>query len=107
MNNKHKNQNKLVIFRRRFGYSQRQVARLLGLKGTSMLSRYEHGQSLPPLPVAFSLGVILRVPVEFLFPGLYEILRDRIRAEEERMRPFQPTLFAASSVTEAPHAEHS
>ena len=64
---KHKNQNRLVIYRRRIGFSQKQVARLLGLKGTSMLSRYEHGRSLPPLQTAFCLGIVLRVPVEFSF----------------------------------------
>jgi len=105
---KHQNQNRLVIYRRRIGFSQKQVARLLGLKGTSMLSRYEHGRSLPPLPMAFSLGIVLRVPVEFLFPGLYEGLRNRIRADEERFaRPLQQTLFSRSSLTENTNARHS
>ena len=94
MEHKHQNQNRLVVYRRRMGFSQRRVARLLGLRGTSMLSRYEHGRSLPPLKTAFSLGIILRVPVEFLFPALYEGLRDQIRAEEERIaQPVQPALF--------------
>jgi hypothetical protein len=34
------------------------------------------------------------VPVEFLFPALYDGLRNEIRAEEERLAaPQQPTLF--------------
>jgi len=36
-----------------------------------MVSHYEHGRSYPPLPVALGLEIILRVPVAFLFPGLY------------------------------------
>jgi len=77
------------------GFSQKHVARLLGFPDTSMLSRYERGQSMPPLRMALSLGIILRVPVEFLFPDLYDGLRNRIRAEEERMaQPIQQTLFS-------------
>ena len=92
---KHQNQNSLFIYRRRMGFSQKHVARLLGFRDTSMLSRYEHGRSVPPLPVALSLGIVLRVPVEFLFPALYEQLRNAIRAEEERVtKPAQPTLFS-------------
>ena len=89
------------------GFSQRRVARLLGLRGTSMLSRYEHGRSLPPLKTAFSLGIILRVPVEFLFPVLYDGLRSRIRADEEQLaEPVQQTLFSGLPVTEPHHAKH-
>jgi len=104
---KHQNQNRLVIYRRRMGFSQKQVARLLGFAGTSMVSRYEHGRSLPPLNVAFSLGIILRVPVEFLFPALYESLRTNIRAEEDQLgAPVQQTLFSRLPVTERAHGQH-
>jgi transcriptional regulator with XRE-family HTH domain len=92
--NQQQNLNSLFIFRRRMGFSQKHVARLLGFPDTSMLSRYERGKSMPPLNMALSLGIVLRVPVEFLFPGLYDGLRNRIRAEEEIIaRPTQQTLF--------------
>ena len=78
-------QNRLVIYRRRMGFSQKRVARLMGLASATMLSRYEQGRSHPPLVRALCLGIILRVPVEFLFPNLYDRLRDEIRAEEERL----------------------
>jgi len=92
--NTHEKQNSLFIFRRRMGFTQKYVACLLGQSTTSMVSRYERGQSLPPLPVALSLGAILRVPVEFLFPGLYDELRKRIRAKEESLAlPEQQALF--------------
>jgi transcriptional regulator with XRE-family HTH domain len=76
-------QNRLLIFRRRMGLSQKVVARLLGHKSSNRLSSYEHGRVLPSLVSAFRLGIILRVPVEFLFPVLYEDLRDTIRHQEE------------------------
>jgi transcriptional regulator with XRE-family HTH domain len=94
MQNKTKEINALDIYRRRMRFSTRHVARLLGDKDVSRLSKYERGQRLPNLRNAFRLSAILRVPVEFLFPSLYDSLRNQIRAEEERMaRPTQATLF--------------
>lgn len=95
---KQQKQNSLFIYRRRMGVSQKHVARLLGFPDTAMVSRYERGLSMPPLDVALSLGIILRVPVEFLFPDLYDSMRDSIRADEERIgRPIQQTLFSYSN----------
>lgn len=80
LQNQHKNS--LALFRRRMGFSQRTVARLLGYKDATPLCSFEHGRMLPPLPAALALGIILRVPVEFLFPVLYDELRNRIRTQE-------------------------
>jgi transcriptional regulator with XRE-family HTH domain len=79
---KHK-QNNLVLYRRRMGFSQKQIARLLGHRDASMVSHYEHGRALPPLAVALSLEIVYRVPVAFLFPAMYDELKHRIRAKEE------------------------
>jgi len=76
------------------GFSQKQVAQLLGHRDTSMVSHYEHGRALPPLPVALALEIILRVPVAFLFSGAYDELKHRIRTmEEELAGPGQRPLF--------------
>lgn len=77
------NQNCLAVYRRRMGFTQKQVAQLLGHRGVSMISHYEHGRSLPPLPIALSLEIILRIPVAFLFPGIYDDIKRRIRQQEE------------------------
>jgi len=70
------------------------VARLLNHQDASTLSDYERGERLPSLVNALRLGIILRVPVEFLYPALYNRLRNQLRAEEERLaRPRQSTLF--------------
>lgn len=77
-------------------FSQKQVARLMGLHSAGMMTHYERGRVLPPLRKALSLSVILRVPVEFLFPALYQDLRSTIRAQEQQLtvRPQeQLTLF--------------
>ena len=77
--------NNLVLYRRRMGYSQKQVARLLGRSDTSMLSHYERSRALPPLAVALTLEIIYRVPVAFLFPNLYDEIKLHIRQQEERI----------------------
>lgn len=93
--NEKQSQNSLFIFRMRMHFSQKHVARLLGFPDTSMVSRYERGLSLPPLDMALSLGIILRVPVEFLFPNLYDNLRNDIRSKEESLaQPSQRPLFS-------------
>lgn len=94
MQNKYQKQNRLDIYRRRMKLSPRQVVHLLGHQGTSALSNYERGERLPSLVNALRLGIILRVPVEFLFYSLHDELRAEIRAEEERLaEPVQQPLF--------------
>ena len=75
------------------GFTKKQVARLLGHRDTSMVSHYEHGRSSPPLPVALSLEIILRVPVAFLFPQLYDEIKQRVRCAEEALAGGQQHLF--------------
>jgi len=86
--------NHLDVYRRRLSFSSRQVAALLGHQTTSTLSNYERGERLPGLVNALRLAIILRVPIEFLFPILYEELREEIRALEELAgKPVQRELF--------------
>ena len=79
-NKKHKNN--LLLYRKRMGFSQKQVARFLNHHDTDMLSRHEHGHILPSLTTALGLEIVYRVPVAFLFPELYEELRGQIRGRE-------------------------
>jgi transcriptional regulator with XRE-family HTH domain len=76
------------------GFSAGHIAKLLGHKDASTLSDYTRGERLPSLANSFRLGIILRVPVEFLFPDLYDGLRRHIRAEEDELaQPTQQVLF--------------
>jgi transcriptional regulator with XRE-family HTH domain len=87
-------QNNLVLYRRRMGFTQKQVARLLGHRDTSMVSHYEHNRALPPLIVALRLEIIYRVPVAFLFPAMYNEMKLRIRELESSLAgPAQRPLF--------------
>ncbi len=68
------------------GFSQKTVSQLLGHKDATLLCSYERGRILPTLAAALRLGIILRVPVEFLFPGFYDELKSTIREHEESMQ---------------------
>ncbi len=75
-------------------FTTEHVAHLLGHHDTSTFRDYERGERLPSLVNGFRLGIILRIPLEFLFPDLYDELKKEIRAEEERMaKPVQQPLF--------------
>jgi DNA-binding XRE family transcriptional regulator len=92
--NQNQHQNKLAYFRRRRELSQRQMAKLIGHRSHEALCRYESGAVLPSLVSALKLEIVARTPVAFLFPNLYESLRNEIRAKEEKMAGFgQRDLF--------------
>ncbi len=90
---KNKHPNDLVLYRKRRALPQKKVASLLGHRDSSMLSRYENGRSLPPLPTALRLEIIYRAPVAFLYYKLYKELREQVRQEEAIPAEVQPTLF--------------
>ncbi len=63
--------NKLKMFRRCSGYSQKKVARLLGLSDTSILSRWEHGITTPGIVQTFHLARIYHTWPHELFAELW------------------------------------
>ena len=77
--------NKLKMFRRCQGYSQKKVARLLRLSDTSTLSRWERGNSFPNLPQVFRLARIYQAQPNELYEKLWnEVLSDtNLLAHEE------------------------
>ena len=83
MNITHPKPNLLLLYRKRMGFTQKRVARLLGQRDSTMLSRYERGRSQPPLDTALKLEIVLRVPVAFLYPQLHGELKRNIRQMEE------------------------
>ena len=70
--------NSLWAARMRMGFSQKSVACALGLKRTSVLSRYEHGTRTPGLVNALKLEIVYRMPVAFLFRVFTERLKTEI-----------------------------
>lgn len=76
--------NKIEYYRRRMGFDVRDVAALLGHTDPTAVLSYERGVRYPSLANSLGLGIILRVPVEFLFPDLYDAMRLEIRRLEEQ-----------------------
>ena len=76
--------NRLWKYRHRMGFTQRQVAELLGCHSKGDISHYERGDKLPSLITGLKLEIVYRVPVAFLFPEFYATLKATIRAKEER-----------------------
>src|SRR5438046_2196497 len=97
--NTHQKLNRLVVYRRRMGFSQKQVSKFLGHQDTSMVSRYERGFSFPPLLTAFRLEILYRVPVAFLYPSLYDELRNQLRKQESALASIgQQSLFPVTAI---------
>jgi transcriptional regulator with XRE-family HTH domain len=67
--------NHIFNMRRNRRYLQKQLALLVGHRYTYMVSKYEHGVSLPPLETALILEIALGVRLAELYPDLYERLQ--------------------------------
>lgn len=78
--------NSIWTTRKKMGFSQKRVARCLGFRRTSDLSRYENGQRFPGLINALKLEIIYRTPVAFLYGNLYRELKMEIRKREEKIK---------------------
>jgi transcriptional regulator with XRE-family HTH domain len=63
--------NYLKTHRKRSGLSQRELGRLIGYKDQGQVSRFEGGESIPPLRVALAYEAVFRVPVAILFGAMF------------------------------------
>src|SRR5579863_6601983 len=70
--------NYIFNMRRNRRFLQKQLALLIGHRYTYMLSKYEHGVSLPPLETALILEIALGVRLPDLYPGLYQRLQKEV-----------------------------
>ena len=70
--------NKLKMFRRSSGYSQKKVARMLGLRDTSTISRWEHGIALPGIVQTFRLALIYHTEPHELFSELWHRIDEEL-----------------------------
>jgi DNA-binding XRE family transcriptional regulator len=93
------NFNQLWIARKKVGLAQKSVARLLGHKGTSVISEYETGRLLPSLRTAFKLAAIYQAPLSDLYAGLHREVQAEIDlARRSRTRDPNPAQACANSL---------
>ena len=64
--------NYLRMYRKRAGFSQVEVARLLGTLDGAKVSRYERNTRVPTLKTALTYEAIFRTPVSELFAGRFQ-----------------------------------
>ncbi len=61
----------LKAHRKKAGFSQNNVAFLLGKKSGSHVSRFEQSKTIPDLCTSLSYQILFNAPLEELFAGLY------------------------------------
>ena len=68
--------NSLKKYRRLTGYSQKQVAKVLGLKQSSCISQWEKGMSLPGAKQLFRLSFLYKTLPNHLYHDLCRTWKD-------------------------------
>ena len=66
--------NYLFRLRRIRGYTQKQLAMLLGLRARKAISEFEQGRRLPGLQTAVLLEIVLGTRLREIYPEMYEHL---------------------------------
>lgn len=76
--------NYLRKYRKVRGLKQAEAARILGLRNSGMISRWEQGKTLPTLLSLFKLSVLYRTMTEGLYGHLYRRIRtDLLKRERD------------------------
>ncbi|PWU05334.1 MAG: hypothetical protein C5B51_14715 [Terriglobia bacterium] len=70
--------NYLRTYRRRAGFSQDEVALLLGATSGTKVSRYENFSRIPSVRAVFGYQAIFRVPSSELFAGAYQDVQRQV-----------------------------
>lgn len=70
--------NYLRRHRKRDGFTQEQLAYLLGCRSSSKVSRYERFLRVPNLETALACEAIFHVPTRELFAGIYQRAQTRV-----------------------------
>lgn len=75
--------NLLRKYRKTRGLLQKDVARVLGLRSSTVVSRWEKGLSAPNLKNLLKLAILYRTMVDTFFIDLRRILQKEILATEQ------------------------
>lgn len=73
-----RNHNYLRRCRKARGFTQKEVAWILGLESSSMISRWEKGVSLPETINAIKICVIYETTIDFIFQELRDDLVEQM-----------------------------
>ena len=70
--------NSLKKYREAKGLSQSAVAKVLGFKDKTWISHWENGDALPNLVSAIRLSKLYQIPIDILFSGLVDTIREEL-----------------------------
>ena len=70
--------NEIRTYRLRRGFSQRDVAKILGYRNQSPISHWENGSKVPNLENFLKLSAALKVPPELLYRDLLRKVREEV-----------------------------
>ena len=70
--------NYLRTHRKNSGFSQRELASILGFLTEIQVSRHERSITIPGLLIALAYETIFRVPISEMFPGLHTAVKASI-----------------------------
>ena len=73
--------NCLPKYRRQKGLTQKEVAKILGFKTGSIISKWERGFSFPSTPSLLKLSALYGRQAEALFVDLYQKIKEEILSE--------------------------
>ena len=82
--------NSLRKYRKARGLKQKEVANILGLKSSSMISRWERGHSLPQPVTIFKMAVLYHTMADALFTDLRRVLQEDILKAEKKLLKLKP-----------------
>jgi len=75
----------LKKYRKARGLKQKDVAKILGIKNASMVSRWEKGVCMPNTKNLFKLAALYRTMSDSLFFDLIRELRSEMQKREEKL----------------------
>ena len=77
--------NYVAMYRRRCALTLSELAMLIGKDSPASVDRYEANESAPNLETALALAITLEQPVEELFPGIVEELREKVASRAQAL----------------------
>lgn len=77
--------NYLRAFRKRAGFSEEEIAYLLGVHNPGQVSRYEHFHSAPGLLTTLAYHAIFQTSPPEMFGGKYEKIAQAVRRRAKRL----------------------
>lgn len=81
--------NQIRRYRKQRHFKLKDVALLMGLKSQANLSHLESGRKKASLITALKLSAVLKCPVEFLYPDLFNSIRKEVLERKQKFNLFE------------------